>query len=92
MADICGTLAKSVIGSYVAAMCPFWLASLIRVTAPLPSWFPWILTTASVIGVSVAKPPMFVGFALTYLKMSALNPSSSKVLTSQLTQHLLPSS
>jgi hypothetical protein len=79
-------LAKSIIGGYVAAMCPFWLASLIRVTAPLPSWFPWILTVASIVGVSVAEPPMFVGFALIYLKTSALNPSPSKVLTSQLSQ------
>jgi len=65
-------------------MCPFWLASLIRFTAPLPSWFPWILTIASIIGVTVAEPPMFVGFALLYLKMSALNSAPSKVLTSQL--------
>ena len=77
-------LAKSIIGGYVAAMCPFWLASLIRVTAPLPSWFPWILTIASIIGVTLAEPPMFVGFALLYLKMSALNSAPSKVLTSQL--------
>jgi hypothetical protein len=77
-------LAKSIIGGYVAAMCPFWLASLIHVTAPLPSWSPWILTIASIIGVTVAEPPMFVGFALLYLKMSALNSAPSKVLTSQL--------
>jgi hypothetical protein len=77
-------LAKSIIGGYVAAMCPFWLTSLIRVTAPLPSWFPWILTVASIIGVTVVEPTMFVGFALLYLKMSALNSAPSKVLTSQL--------
>ena len=77
-------LAKSIVGGYVAAMCPFWLISLIRVTAPLPSWFPWILTVASIIGVTVVEPTMFVGFALLYLKMSALNSAPSKVLTSQL--------
>jgi len=73
-------LAKSIIGSYVAAMCPFWLASLIRFTAPLPSWFPWILTVASIIGVTVVEPTMFVGFALLYLKMSALSsPRVTKI-------------
>jgi hypothetical protein len=78
-------LAKSIIGGYVAAMCPFWLASLIRVTTPLPSWFPWILTIASVIGVTMVEPTMFVGFALLYLKMSALNSAPSKLRASQLT-------
>ena len=77
-------LAKSIVGGYVAAMCPFWLISLIRVTAPLPSWFPWILTVASIIGVTVVEPTMFVGFALLYLKMSALNSAPTKVLTGQL--------
>ncbi len=78
-------LAKSIIGGYVAAMCPFWLASFIRAAAPSPSWFPWILTIASIIGVTVVEPTMFVGFALLYLKMSALNSAPSKILTSQLT-------
>ena len=76
-------LAKSVIGGYVAAMWPFWLASFIRVAAPLPSWFPWSLTVASVIGVTVVEPTMFIGFALLYLKMSALE-APGKVLASQL--------
>lgn len=64
-------LAKSLIGGYVAGMCPFWLASFVRVFVPLPSWFPWILTIASIIGVTVVEPTMFVGFALLYLKTSA---------------------
>ena len=78
-------LAKSLIGGYIAAMCPFWLASFIHATVPLPSWFPWILTIASMIAVTVVEPTMFVGFALLYLKMSALDSAPSKVLTSQLT-------
>jgi hypothetical protein len=77
-------LAKSIIGGYVAAMCPFWLASFVHVTTPLPSWFPWILTVASIIGVSVAEPFMFVGFTLLYLKTSALGSPPSRVLASQL--------
>jgi hypothetical protein len=68
-------LAKSLIGGYVAGMCPFWLASFVRVSVPLPSWFPWILTIASIIGVTVVEPTMFVGFALLYLKTSAQAPA-----------------
>lgn len=64
-------LAKSLVGGYVAGMCPFWLASFIRVSVPLPSWFPWMLTGMSIILVSVVEPTMFIGFALLYLKMSA---------------------
>ena len=75
-------LAKSLIGGYVAAMCPYWLASFIHPTNPLPSWFPWILIVASMIAVNVVEPPMFVGFALLYLKMSAIDSTPSKVLTS----------
>jgi hypothetical protein len=75
-------LAKSLIGGYVAAMCPYWLASFVHATTPLPSWFPWILTIASMIAVNVFEPTMFVGFALLYLKMSALDSAPGKVLTS----------
>ncbi len=78
-------LTKSLVGGYVAGMCPFWLASFVRVSVPLSSWFPWILTVASIIGVSVVEPTMFIGFALLYLKMSALDSARSKVLTSQFT-------
>ena len=77
-------LAKSLVGGYVAAMCPFWLASLVRVTAPVPSWFPRILTLGSIIGVTVVEPSMFIGFALLYLRMSTLGSAPSKALTSQL--------
>ena len=77
-------LAKSIIGGYVAGMLPFWLAFYVRVTTPLPSWFPWILTVASIIGVTVVEPTMFVGYALLYLKMSPLDSDPSEVLTSQL--------
>jgi hypothetical protein len=76
-------LAKSLVGSYVAARGPFWLASFIRVNAPVRPWFPWVLTTASIIGVTIIEPTMFVGFALLYLKMSAQRPAPSEVLTTR---------
>lgn len=75
-------LTKSLIGGYIAAMCPYWLASFVHAPAPLPSWFPWILTIASMIAVNVVEPTMFVGFGLLYLKMSALDSAPSKVITS----------
>jgi hypothetical protein len=77
-------LAKSLVGGYVAGMCPFWLASLIRVSAPLPSWFQWMLTGASVIGVSVVEPTMFIGFALLYLRVSATPTASTHIRDGQM--------
>jgi hypothetical protein len=77
-------LAKSLIGGYIAGMCPFWLASGVRISVPLPSWFPWILTIASMIGVTVVEPTMFIGFALLYLKTSASDSAASKALASRL--------
>lgn len=76
-------LAKSLIGGYVAGMCPFWLASFVHVSVPLPSWFPWILTIASIIGVTVVEPTMFVGFALLYLMTSTPDSAPSRALATQ---------
>lgn len=77
-------LAKSLLGGYIAGMCPFWLASYIHASMPLPQWFPWILTAASMIGVSIVEPTMFIGFALLYLKASTLDSAPSKALAGQL--------
>jgi hypothetical protein len=70
-------LAKSLIGGYVAGMAPFWLVSFIPADARLPSWFPWTLTTASIAGVTVIEPTLFIGFALLYLQAAAVLPMSS---------------
>jgi len=64
-------LAKSLIGGYCAGMCPFWLAAWTLARVPLPHWFPWGLTVASVAGVTAVEPTMFIGFALLYSRMSA---------------------
>lgn len=77
-------LVKSLIGGYIAAMCPFWLASFVPASVALPLWFHWILTAASTIGVAVVEPTLFIGFALLYLKVSGATSTPSKVLTSQL--------
>ncbi len=78
-------LAKSLVGGYVAGMCPFWLASLVHVAVPLPSWSSWILTGASIVGVTVVEPTLFVGFALLYLKTSTPDSAPSRTLVTMLT-------
>ena len=76
-------LSKSLVGGYIAAMFPFWLASwIIPANVSLPSWFPWLLTVASMIGVTVVEPTMFVGFGLLYLRTSCVSPSSNPSVSS----------
>ncbi len=77
-------LAKSLIGGYIAGICPFWLASKIPANVVLPSWFPWVLIVASIAGVTGVEPPMFVGFALLYSRMSLSSPTPSEALSRQL--------
>ncbi len=69
---------KSLLGGYVASMMPFWLARFLPVDISLPPWFPWLLTAASVSGVTLVEPIMFIGFAFLYLKTSARSSSSSQ--------------
>jgi len=73
-------LLKSLVGGYIAGMLPFWLARFIPADVSLPSSFPWILTIASVIGVTLIEPILFIGFALLYLKTSAA-PSQAHAVT-----------
>jgi hypothetical protein len=80
-------LAKSLVGGYVAGMCPFWLASFIPANAQLPAWFPWILTGASIAAVTVVEPTMFIGFVLLYSKKANISPSSSEALARQLAEY-----
>ena len=61
-------LFKSILGGYIAGMLPFWLARWIPDSINLPSWFPWVLTGASIAAVTVVEPIMFIGFALLYEK------------------------
>ncbi len=77
-------LAKSSVGGYVAGMCPFWVAHWIPGSIPMPSWFPWILTAASIAGVTVVEPTMFIGLALLYLESSASSSLSSDLVARQL--------
>ena len=62
-------LGKSLVGGYVAALCPFWLASLTARAIDLPSWIPKVLPLASYIGATLVEPILFIGFALLYLEM-----------------------
>jgi hypothetical protein len=65
-------------------MAPFWLVSFIPANAQLPSWFPWALTAASIAGVTVIEPTLFIGFALMYLQLAAVLPILSGAPNRQL--------
>ena len=80
-------LAEAWLGGYLAGRSPFWLASWIPANISLPSWFPWVLTAASNAGVIVVEATMFVGFAILYLRMSAICTSSEELAT-PMTQNL----
>jgi hypothetical protein len=75
-------LAKSLVGGYVAGMFPFWLAGWIWAYVHLPLRF---LTVASIAGVIAVEPFMFIGFALLYIKMTAVSSASNVGLASQWT-------
>lgn len=64
-------LGKSLVGGYVAGLLPFWIASSLFATIPIPSWFPWVLTAASIAAVTPVEPPMFIGFAMLYLQRAS---------------------
>jgi hypothetical protein len=70
-------LFKSIVGGYIAAMIPFWLARWIPAGINLPSWFSWTLTPASIACVTVVEPIMFIGFALLYLETAQSSASGS---------------
>ncbi len=70
-------LVKSVIGGYIAAMLPFWMASSILGNILVPWWFNWVLTAASIAAASVVEPTMFIGFTLLYLHRSEVPSISS---------------
>lgn len=71
-------VAKSVIGGYVAAMAPFWIAPLVLDHMPVPWWFDWVPIAASIAATSVVEPTMFIGFTLLYLQRSN-NSSTSGI-------------
>ena len=77
-------LFKSLVGGYAAGMCPFWFASWILSDIPLPSWFPWVLTAASITAVTIVEPTLFIGLALLYSKMSPSSPTLDEALSRQL--------
>jgi hypothetical protein len=61
-------LAKSLVGGYIAAMCPFWLASWLAGYVVIAGHARWLLHVASIGCVATIEPVMFVGFALLYLR------------------------
>jgi len=75
-------LAKSLIGGYIVGMFPFRMAGWIWAYVRLPLR---VLAVASIAGVKVVEPFMFIGFALLYIKMTALSSASDAGLAGQLT-------
>ena len=69
-------LTHGLFGGYVAGMCPFWLASRLPANIALPVSFPWVLTVASIAGVTVFEPPLFIGFVALYLQQSSSDSSN----------------
>ena len=74
-------VAKSVVGGYVAAMLPFWIAPYVLRNTLVPWWFSWVLTAASIAAASVVEPTMFIGFTLLYLQRSKVSATSSATLS-----------
>ncbi|HSS98182.1 MAG TPA: hypothetical protein VLK33_14175 [Terriglobales bacterium] len=76
-------LAKSLVGGYVAAMLPYWVSPWIPASIVTFSWYPWIQVLVSTLAVAVVEPPMFIGFALLYLKMreESSSPEAPKFTT-----------
>jgi hypothetical protein len=71
-AILAALLFKSGVGGYVAGMLPFWLAQLLLRGVHLPAWSNQVLTGISLAAVIAVEPVMFIGFALLYLRASAM--------------------
>jgi len=54
-------LSKSVIGGYVAGMCPYWLASWLLAGKSVPFGLPWFLAIASAAAVTSSSRPCLLG-------------------------------
>ena len=85
-------LAKSVVGGYVAGMCPFWLASWIPANTPLASWFPWVLPLCRLPPVIVVEPTDVHRFCFALLKECRRSPLLQARHSLAWSQQLLPSS
>ena len=72
-------VSKSLLGGYLAASAPFWIASWISRLISLPSWAWWVATAGSMAGTAMIEPYMFVGFTLLYLRTSQKVPEISAI-------------
>ena len=57
---------KSLIGGYVGGMLPFWIRIWLWNLVQIPNW---VAVVASLALVAAVEPPMFIGFALLYLRL-----------------------
>jgi hypothetical protein len=72
-------LTKSLIGGYIAGNFPYWFGPWVASHVPTFSWFPSMQAALSLIAVMLVEPPMFIGFALLYVRMSEEPADSSTV-------------
>jgi len=67
-AMLLGLLVESVVGSYFAAIGPFWIAAWFLHGRPLPAWGPWALWAVAWLGGVLLQPTLFIGLSLLYVK------------------------
>ncbi len=73
-----GLLCESVIGSYLAAVGPFWIAGWLLQGRALPAWGPWALWVVAWFGGVLLQPTLFIGLALLYVKSTQSAPEPFK--------------
>jgi len=71
---------KSLIGGYIGAILPFWIRSWLWGTIQLPHW---CAVAGSIGAVAMIEPPMFIGFALLYLKVTEKSTTMGSVPRTQ---------
>jgi hypothetical protein len=75
---LAGLLLKSVVGGYVAAMAPSWIATHVFGQQLVPVWEWWVLRILSFVGILLAEPTMFIGFALLFVRSTQSVPHPFK--------------
>ena len=78
LAALLGLLLESVVGSYLAAVGPFWIAGCLLHGRALPAWGPWVLWVIAWVGGVLLQPTLFVGLALLYVRGTGSAPEPFK--------------
>jgi len=68
LAILLALLFESVVGSYLAAIGPFWIAGWVLHGRIVPTWGPWVLWVVAWVGGVLLQPTLLIGLALLYVK------------------------